>query len=105
MLAEALPDSHVFKAFNTVGFYHMAKPDGSAISGEQLTMLFAGGPAGRGAAEEVVAAAGFKPAYVGPIRYARNLEAIAELWIHLAVPGVGTAEKWGHDFHFQALRK
>ena len=34
-------------------------------------------------------AVGFKPFYVGPIRYARNLEAMAELWIHMAIPGLG----------------
>ena len=37
----------------------------------------------------VVAGVGFKPFYVGPIRYARNLEAIAELWIHMAIPPLG----------------
>lgn len=105
VLAEALPNTHVYKAFNTLGVEHMVAPDGARISGEQLTLLVAGGPEGREAVEQVVAAAGFKPTWVGGIRYARNLEAIAELWIHLAVPGVGTADKWGRDFHFQVIRK
>lgn len=44
--------------------------------------------------------------YVGPIRYARNLDAIAELWIHLSIPGCGEgAEDWGRDFHFQVVDK
>ncbi|PNH05802.1 Metalloreductase STEAP3 [Tetrabaena socialis] len=105
VLAAVLPDTIVYKAFNTIGVNQMSHADGSAITGQQLTMLFAGGPAQREAAEEVISAVGFKPEYVGPIRYARNLEAIAELWIHLSVPGVGTAEKWGRDFHFQTIRK
>jgi hypothetical protein len=87
--------------------------------------------------DTVVEAVGFKPVYVGPIRYARNLEvgwwrqgssatcwhavrpaaadaarcwvhpqALAELWIHMSVPGVGTAEKiLTRDFNFQFIRK
>ena len=44
--------------------------------------------------------------YVGPIRYARNLEALAELWIHMGVPGLkGGAERMGRSFHFQFIRK
>ena len=44
--------------------------------------------------------------YVGPIRYARNLEAIAELWIHLTVPSFGdTPVAWGRSFHFQTITK
>lgn len=74
MLAEALPNTHVYKAFNTLGVEHMVAPDGARISGEQLTLLVAGGPEGREAVEQVVAAAGFKPTWVGGIRYARNLE-------------------------------
>lgn len=32
---------------------------------------------------DVIKDVGFKPFYFGPIQYARNLEAIAELWIHI----------------------
>ncbi|GIL99382.1 hypothetical protein Vretimale_4555, partial [Volvox reticuliferus] len=105
VLSEVLPDTAVYKAFNTIGANQMEHADGSGITGEQLTMMFAGGPDHKGLVEEVIADTGFKPVYVGPIRYARNLEALAELWIHLGVPGVGTAEKWGRDFHFQVIRK
>ena len=41
--------------------------------------------------------------YVGEIRYARNLEAIAELWTHLAIPQIDAAADWGVDFHFEAV--
>lgn len=105
-LAAALPNTAVYKAFNTIGAHHMDHADGSHITGQQLTMMFAGGPDRRAEVEEVIAAVGFKPVYVGPIRYARNLEALAELWIHLAVPNVkGQTEHWGRDFHFQVMRK
>lgn len=81
VLAEALPTAKVYKTFNTVGVEHMKYALGK-------DMMIAGDPdeASRKIAEAVVAGVGFKPFYVGPIRYARNLEAIAELWIHMAIP-------------------
>ncbi len=36
---------------------------------------------------------------------ASGVQAVAELWIHLGVPGVGTSEKWGRAFHFQTIKK
>ncbi len=58
-------------------------------------------------ATKVIAGVGFIPKYVGPIRYARNLEAIAELWIDLGVPFIGQkhgqTEDWGRGFHFQVI--
>ena len=53
----------------------------------------------------MIAGTGFDPRYVGTIRYARNLEAMAELWIHLANPPLSDAANWGHNFHFQVLKK
>lgn len=79
-----LPKSKVYKTFNTVGVEHMREALGKE-------MLIAGDPdpAHRAIVEAVVAAVGFKPFFVGPIRYSRNLEAMAELWIHMAIPGLG----------------
>eukprot|EP00984_Skeletonema_dohrnii_P016145 scaffold7114_cov98-Skeletonema_dohrnii-CCMP3373.AAC.3 len=84
MLQRHLPKSKVYKAFNTVGVEHMREALGKE-------MLIAGDPdpSYRATAEAVVTAVGFKPFYVGPIRYSRNLEAMAELWIHMAIPGLG----------------
>jgi predicted dinucleotide-binding enzyme len=109
VLSAALPKSHVFKAFNTIGADLMSVADGSTIEGYQghrLTMLIAGPSEGRHLAEAIVDGVGFEPSYVGPIRFARNLEAIAELWIHLGVPGLkGGAQHWGRNFHFQVVGK
>jgi len=44
-------------------------------------------------------AVGFRALWVGPIRYARNLEAMAELWIHMAIPPLPAAQ-WGRDWTF-----
>ena len=92
VLAEALPTAKVYKVFNSVGVEHMANAKGK-------TMLIAGDPdeKARAVAEGVAAGVGFDPFYVGPIRYARNLEAMAELWIHMAVPPLGgrnTGRNW-----------
>jgi len=94
VLAAALPSAKVYKSFNTLGVEHM-----KAALGKD--MMIAGDPdtESRAIAEQVVAAVGFKPFYVGPIRYARNLEAIAELWIHMAVPPLG-ARTTSRNFWF-----
>ena len=106
--AKALPSAHVFKAFNTVcsmkrsepfralqvrftaprsapplqiGVRHMADPSGPVAGAAPLDMMFAGSPdaASKAIMSTVISAVGFHPVYVGPIRYSRNLEAIAEL--------------------------
>ena len=78
MLAAAVPDAFVYKAFNTAGIPILANPDGRTIGSGvgPLTMMYAG-PADQQqqkVVEEVVLGVGFEPQYVGPIRYARNLE-------------------------------
>ena len=97
ILAAALPTAKVYRAFNTVGVEHMKNALGK-------DMMIAGDPeeASRKIVEDVVAGVGFKPFYVGPIRYARNLEAIAELWIHMAVPPLA-ARTTTRNFWFAIL--
>ena len=84
VLAQNLPNSKVYKAFNTVGVEHMRASLGK-------DMFFAGDPdeVSLTTVEEVIRGVGFKPFYVGPTRYARNLEAMGELWIHMAIPPLG----------------
>jgi 8-hydroxy-5-deazaflavin:NADPH oxidoreductase len=89
-LAEYLPSAKVYKAFNTLGVEHMIDPVGK-------DMLYCGED--KDGIEELIAAIGYKPCYVGPIRYARNLEAIAELWIHCAIPPL-PAQYIGRDWTF-----
>ena len=103
VIAAALPHTHVYKAFNTVGCKHMRAADGSRLGSPTpaLTMTMIGGAEvsdARAVAEAVVGGVGFSPRYVGPIRYARNLEAMAELWVHGG--GVGS-----RNFHFQVVGK
>ena len=88
VLAEALPAAKVYKSFNTVGVEHMA-----AALGKDMLIAGDAEEKYRTICEAVVAAVGFKPFYCGPIRYARNLEAMGELWIHMAVPPLGAETK------------
>lgn len=94
VLQKALPDSKVYKAFNTLGVEHM-------LDGAGKDMMYAGPDQ---EIADIVASVGYKPFYVGPIRYARNLEAIAELWIHCAIPPL-PAHHWGRDWTFSISGK
>ncbi|EJK70412.1 hypothetical protein THAOC_08232 [Thalassiosira oceanica] len=94
-LQAILPSTKVYKAFNTVGFEHMA----DACGDKDMFIAGDGDSNSRSTVESIVQAVGFNPFYVGPIRYARNLEAIAELWIHMAIPGLG-ARDVGRNFWF-----
>lgn len=74
-LQRALPGTIVYKGFNTIGLEHMYHSEGDLIQpGTRLTMMYAGGPGKQEVAEQVVRDVGFAPVYIGPIRYARNLE-------------------------------
>lgn len=90
---KCLPDCKVYKCFNTIGVEWMDRQ--KALEGG-MDMLFCGPDSD---ISELVSAVGFTPRYVGPIRYARNLEAMAELWIHCAIPPL-PARQLGRDWGF-----
>jgi len=86
----------------------MAHPEGSLVTGQRLTLMYAGAEERAAEAGALIAAVGFDPHWVGHVRYARNLEALAELYIHLGAGMGGTrwADKDGtRSFHFQVLRR
>ena len=83
VIARALPNAKVYKAFNTV-FVELMQSENA--KGKQLMIAGDEDKDGLKIAEAVVAAVGFVPVWVGSIRYARNLEAMAELVIHMAIP-------------------
>ena len=95
VLQDCLKDAAVYKCFNTLGVEHMASAAGKD--------MFYCGPNPQDIAS-VIAAVGFTPRYVGPIRYARNLEAMAELWIHCAIPPM-PAHNWGREWTFGVVGK
>lgn len=100
----------VFKAFNSIGQQYFGKGD-SSFSGRQADMLFAGGkgdaPASKeelATLEKIISDGGFTPVYAGPIRFARNLESLAELWVGMSYV-TGTAPGGGKGFAFFATGK
>ncbi|PSC68258.1 NADPH-dependent F420 reductase [Micractinium conductrix] len=108
-LQEALPGSFVYKALNTVGVEHMARPEGalSTEGSHRPTLMFAGPAERRERVAALVAAVGFGPVWVGNLRHARNLEALAELYIHLGAGIEGpdwSAPDGTRPYHFQVLR-
>jgi predicted dinucleotide-binding enzyme len=108
VLAQCLPESFVYNAFKTVGVEHMARPDGALVTGQRLTLRCAGTAEHQAEVALLIEAVGFEPHWVGGLRYSRNLEALAELYIHLG-SGTGGAD-WAADngtrpYHFQVLRR
>ncbi|MGH9717120.1 MAG: NADPH-dependent F420 reductase [Candidatus Acidiferrales bacterium] len=75
--------ARVVKAFNTIGAVNF----GNAQFGSQRADGFYCGDdaASKAAVRELIDAAGLDPVDVGPLRNARSLEAMAMLWIDLAL--------------------
>lgn len=55
----------------------MARPDGALVTGQRLTLMFAGAAERQAQVAALVEAVGFEAHWVGHVRYARNLEALA----------------------------
>lgn len=92
------PGAVVVKAFNTIG----AADFGNAQFGSQRADGFYCGDdaASKESVRELIDAAGLDPVDAGPLRNARWLEAIAMLWIDLAVN-----QRQGANHAFKLLRR
>lgn len=89
----------VVKAFNTIGADNFGKPKYGA---EAASMFICGDDAAaKSQAGGLAAELGFDVVDVGPLTEARSLEALAMLWIHLAIN-----QGWGPAGHaFKLLRR
>ncbi len=91
-----VPNAHVVKAFNTVGFGHFFQP---AFPGGPPTMFYCGNDA---AAKKTVAGIiesfGWEPFDAGGIEGARSLEPMCVLWVAHAMKG-------SRNHAFKMLRK
>ena len=77
------PQAHVVKAFNTIGAMLLGN---ATFNNLQADGYFCGDDAAaKAAVAPLVAAAGLRPFDAGPLRNARYLEAMAMLWIDLAI--------------------
>ena len=89
----AAPGARVVKAFNTTGAGNLAD---AAYPGGRLVMPVAGDDAeAKALAMRLAEAAGFDPVDAGPLAAARDLEALARLWMRLAhAQGLGPGFGW-----------
>lgn len=94
----AIPEAHVVKIFNTVGFNIMENPD---FGGARPVMFYCGDDAAaKQRAAALAAELGFDAVDAGPLKQARTLEPFAMLWISLALQyGLG------RDIAFALLRR
>jgi NADPH-dependent F420 reductase len=90
--------ARVVKAFNTTGWQNMADP----VYGSQgLSLLLCGDDAeAKKVVAELARQLGFEPVDVGPLRSARYLEAVAMLWIDMAV-----LQGFGTNFGFRVVKR
>lgn len=99
-----LPGTRFYKAFNTIGVLHLGN---GTFQGTNATMMYAGDTADAEAVarvESLIRDADFEPQWVGPIRFARNLESIAELWVNMAYFIKSTKETF-NNFAISVLKK
>ena len=97
-VAQWAADAQVFKAMNQVGFGLMDHP--AFNSNVRPVMFVAGDGSGKSKVLQLVSDLGFEAIDVGGLEYARLLEPLAMLWIHLAI-----FKGQGFDFAFGLLRK
>lgn len=64
----------------------MARPDGALVTGQHLSLMFAGPAERQAQAAELIEAVGFEPQWVGHVRYARNLEVRGLTLVRAALP-------------------
>lgn len=86
-MAAMIPGARVVKIFNTVGYNVMESP---LFGDEPASMLYCGDdPSAKHIAAKLAADLGFEPVDAGPLVQSRSLEALAWLWISMAI-------KYGH---------
>jgi NADPH-dependent F420 reductase len=97
-IARWAPGARVVKAFNTTGFPNMADPQ---YGGKGLSMMLCGDDGdARKVAADLARQLSFEPVEIGPLRSARYLEAVAMLWIDMAI-----LQGFGTNFGFQVVTR
>jgi len=97
-LALLAPGAKVVKIFNTVGYNIMLDP---SFGGSKASMLYCGDDAdAKAVGARLAADIGFDPVDAGPLIQARYLEALAWLWISMAI-------KYGHgrEIAFELVKR
>src|ERR1022692_733084 len=76
-ITAAAPDVSYVRAFNTLGWENFADPLPSAA------LFFAADPQARAVAEELIAAVGLEPEFIGAADATRTVDALLPLWFAL----------------------
>ena len=96
-LARLAPGAQVVKAFNTLGAEHYTHP---VFGGQAATLLIAGdSPDAKHVVRQLAEAMGFDVADAGDLAASSHLEALAALWVHLAMRA-----GYGRQIAFRLLR-
>jgi 8-hydroxy-5-deazaflavin:NADPH oxidoreductase len=77
LIAAAAPSARYVRAFNSLGWENFADPAPGAA------MFFAADPEARAVAEELIAAVGLEPAFVGDATATATVDALLPLWFAL----------------------
>jgi hypothetical protein len=97
-LQQLVPQAHVVKAFNTIGAPLLGN---ATFDGLEADGYYCGDDAAaKSAVAPLIASAGLRPFDAGPLRNARYLEAMAMLWIDLAIK-----RGRGPSFGFRTLER
>jgi NADPH-dependent F420 reductase len=96
-IQDMIPTARIVKAFNTIGYEHMADP----LFGDVPADMFVCGndEAARSRVMGLAQDIGFEPVDAGGLSHARALEHLAVLWIFLSTSGAQ-----GRDIAFKLLR-
>lgn len=84
LIAAVAPSAGYVRAFNTLGWENFADP----VPGANL--FFAADPGARAAAEELIAAVGLEPAFVGDAAATATVDALLPLWFALVKQNGGS---------------
>jgi predicted dinucleotide-binding enzyme len=79
--SEHAPGARYARAFNSLGWENFAEPD---FHGVRADLFFSSGPGDRAAVEEIIAAVGLRPIYLGPDQQ-DMLDGVMRLWFTLAI--------------------
>ena len=77
VVAAAAPGARYVRAFNTLGWENFADPPAGAA------LFFAADPGARAAAEELIAAVGLEPVFIGDADASGTVDALLPLWFAL----------------------
>ena len=83
LLVEQAPQAQVFRAFNSVGFENIEQPRYGAVEAD---MFFCGpDSAARQTVSTLISEVGFRPIYIGDNSLVYIVDALAALWLTLAL--------------------